>query len=99
MKEFCNAPDVIYLICTPTLAVSGTKLFYFLHCRVFVSVCCGPCHASHIMSSCAFHLHTRPSHASEHFPRCPFCILALLCPPVVLSTSFRVWVLNVFGLD
>ena len=26
-----------------------------------------PCHASHIMSSCAFHLHTCSSHASEHF--------------------------------
>ena len=57
------------------------------------------CHASHIMSSCALHLHTCSSHASEHFLRCPFCILALLCPPVSLSTSFRVRVLNVFGLD
>ena len=26
-----------------------------------------PCHASHIMSSCASHLHTCSSHASEHF--------------------------------
>ena len=26
----CNTPDMIYLICTPTLAVSGVKLFYFL---------------------------------------------------------------------
>ena len=26
----CNTPDVTYLICTPTLAVSGAKLFYFL---------------------------------------------------------------------
>ena len=25
----CNTPDVIYLICNPTLAVSGAKLFYF----------------------------------------------------------------------
>ena len=40
------------------------------------------CHASHIMSSCAFHLHTCSSHASEHFPRCPFCNPALLSPPV-----------------
>ena len=57
------------------------------------------CHASHIMSSCALHLHTCSSHASEHFPRCPFCIPALPCPPVSLYTSFRVRVLNVFGLD
>ena len=44
------------------------------------------CHASHIMSSCAFHLHTCPPHASEHFPRCLFCIPALRSPPVVIST-------------
>ena len=47
------------------------------------------------MSSCAFHLHTCSSHASEHFPRCP----ALLRHPVSLSTSFRVWGLNISGLD
>ena len=57
------------------------------------------CHALHIMSSCAFHLHTCSSHASEHFPRCPFCNPALLCHPVPLSSSFRVRVLNIFGLD
>ena len=35
-----------------------------------------------IMSSCAnFILHTCSSHASEPFPRCPFCNPALLCPP------------------
>ena len=99
MVECCNTPDVIYLICTPTLAVSGAKLFYFPRVRVFVSVCCCRCHASHIMSSCALHLHTCSSHASEHFPRCPFCIPALLSPPVPLSTSFRVWGLNISGLD
>ena len=44
------------------------------------------CHASHIMSSCALHLHTCSSHAFEHFPRCPFCIPALRSPPVVIST-------------
>ena len=44
------------------------------------------CHALHIMSSCALHWHTCSSHASEHFPRCPFCIPALRSPPVVIST-------------
>ena len=57
------------------------------------------CHALHIMSSCAFHLHTCSSHASEHFPRCPFCNPAPLCHPVSLSTSFRMRVLKFFGLD
>ena len=66
---------------------------------VLSSCCFCPCHASHIMSTCASHLHTCSSHASEHFPRCPFCNPALLCHPVSLSTSFRVCVLNVFGLD
>ena len=57
------------------------------------------CHALHIMSSRAFHLHTCSSHASEHFPRCLFCNLALLCHPVSPFTSFRVQALNVFELD
>ena len=99
MVECCNTPDVTFPICTPTLAVSGVKLYLFPRVRVFVSVCCYHCHASHIMSSCALHLHTCSSHASEHFPRCPFCIPALLCPPVSLSTYFCVRVLNVLGLD
>ena len=97
--ECCNTPDVIYLICIPTLAISGTKLFYFPQVRLFISVCCCLCHASHIMSSCALHLHTCSSDASEHFPRCPLCIPALLSPLVPLSTSFRVWGLNISGLD
>src|SRR3954468_4139239 len=42
--------------------------------------------AFHIMSSCASHSHTCSSHASEHFPCCPFCIPALRSPPVVLFT-------------
>ena len=53
----------------------------FPRCRVFVLMCFYLCHASHIMSSCASHLHTCSSHASELFPRCPFCNPALLCPP------------------
>ena len=57
------------------------------------------CHALHIMSSCAFHLHICSSHASELFPRCPFCNPALLCHSVSLSTSCHVQVLNVSRLD
>ena len=55
--------------------------------------------AFHIMSSCASHLHTCSSHASEHFPRCPFCNLALLCPPAPPFASFCVRVLNILGMD
>ena len=86
-------------ICTPTLAVSGVKLYLFSRVRIFVSMCSFLCHTSHIMSSCALHLHTCSSHAFEHFPRCPFCIPALRSPPVVLSTSFHVWGLNIAGSD
>src|SRR4051812_36223195 len=53
--------------------------------------------AFHIMSSCASHLHTCSSHASEHFPRCPFCNPALLCHPAPPFTYFRVRVLNFLG--
>ena len=50
------------------------KLFYFL--RVLLSLSCIlSCHHVHLI------LHTCSSHASEHFPRCPFCNPALLCPP------------------
>ena len=84
--ECCNTPYVTCHICIPTLAVSGVKLYLFPRVRAFVSMCCFLCHASHIMSSCAFHLHTCSSHASEHFSRCPFCIPALRSPLVVLST-------------
>ena len=82
----CNTPDVTFPICTPTLAVSGVKLYLFSRVWVFFSVCCCRCHASHIMSSCALHLHTCSSHAFEHLPRFPFCIPALRSPPVAISS-------------
>ena len=62
------------------------QVIFISRVRVFVSVCCFRFHASHIMSSCALHSHTCSSHASDHFLRCPFCILALLSPPVVISS-------------
>src|SRR3954469_7153194 len=55
--------------------------------------------AFHIMSSCASHSHTCSSHASEHFPRCPFCNQALLRPPASPFTYFRVRLLNILGMD
>ena len=57
-------------------------------------------HVMHIISCHHVHfiLHTRSSHASEHFPRCPFCNLTLLCPPAPPFASFRVRVLNILGM-
>ena len=94
----CNTLDVTTLFVFQflpflVLSYSISSLLGFCLC-VFCL-----CHASHIMPSCALHLHTCLSHAFEHFPRCPFCISVLLCHPVSLSTSFRVRVLNVFGSD
>ena len=45
-------------------------ILYFVHVMHIIS-----CHHVHLI------LHTCSSHASEHFPRCPFCNPALLCPP------------------
>ena len=81
----CNAPR-------PMCQVSSSySLWLPCHFRA--------CNAFHIMSSCASHFHMCSSHASEHFPRCPFCDPALLCPPASPFASFRVRVLNVLGLD
>ena len=46
------------------------------------------CHAFHIMSSSASHLHTCSFHASEHFPRCPFCNPTLPRAPAHPSCLF-----------
>ena len=83
MVECCNTPDVTshicnssschFRLCVMTFPPWSGVVFRFAFCS---------CHASHIMSSCALHLHTCSSHASEHFPRCPFCNPALLSPPV-----------------
>ena len=60
----CNAPR-------PMCQVSS-NYSWLLPCLLLA------CHAFLIMSSCASHLHTCSSHASEHFPRYPFCNPALL---------------------
>ena len=74
------------------------KLFLFSSSSGFCLRVLLPCHASHIMSSCALHLHTCSSHASEHFPRRPFCIPPLLSPPVVLSTFLSCVGVKHFGI-
>ena len=68
---------------TPTLAISVDVICYFLRGWVFVFcfVFCS-CLAFHLIASCALHLHTCSSQASEHFARCPFCNPALPPPPV-----------------
>src|SRR3954467_6614520 len=71
-----------------------------LPCHV-LACCTLPCHHLHFISCHLVHLmlHTCSAHASEHFPRCPFCNPALLCPPAPPFASFRVRVLNCLGMD
>ena len=100
MVECCNTPHV-------TCHIRNSDSCHFRLCDMFFPPLSGFvfrfvfCHVMHfhIMSSCALHSHTCSSHASEHFPRCPFFNPALLSPPVALSTSFHVWGLNISGLD
>ena len=87
MVECCNTPHVTFQICNPNSCHFRLCVMIFPPWSGFFFrfVFCS-CHAFHIMSSCALHLHTCSSHASEHLPRCPFRIRALLSPSVVLST-------------
>ena len=77
---------MIYPICTPTLAVSGVKLYLFLGfgslspCVVVVVMHLISCHHVHCICIRVHLMH------SSFFPRCPFCIPALRSPPVVIST-------------
>ena len=98
MVECCNTPDVIYLIWVRTLAFSGTKLCYFIVVG-FLSSCCFCLCASHIISSCSSHLHTCSSHVSEHFPIVRFAFRCFVLLRWSFLPFFRVWALNISGLD
>ena len=86
-------------ICTPTLAISGVKLLYFLGFG-FLSPCVCP-FVMHLISCHHVHcicIRVRLMHSSI-FPVVRFAFrrsYVIRRPPF---TSFRVWVLNVFGLD
>ena len=62
----CNAPDSMRQV---SASYSPSLPCHLLACFIL------SCHHVH------FILHTCSSHASEPFPRCPFCNPALLCPP------------------
>ena len=59
------------------------------------------CHVMHfhIMSSCASHLHSCSSHASELFPRCPFAIRHSHMHRRTPLVFFHVRVSNFFRMD
>ena len=66
VEECCNAPDSMRQV---SASYSPSLPCHLLAC------CILPCHHVHLI------LHTCSPHASDHFPRSPFCNLALLCPP------------------
>ena len=77
--HICNSNSCHFRLCVMVFPSWSGFVFRF----AFYS-----CHASHIMSSCASHLHTCSSHASEHFPHCPFCNPTLPHAPVHPSGLF-----------
>ena len=85
----CNTPDVTFHICNSNSCHFRLCVMIFPSWSGFVfhfAFC--SCHASHITSSCASHLHTCSSHAPEHFPRCPFCNPTLPHAPAHPSCLF-----------
>ena len=99
MVECCNTPDVIYLICIPTLAVFGTKLFYFLGfgflspCVFVVVMHLISCH--HVHCIC---IRVRLMHSSI-FPVVRFAFRRFVLLRWAFLPFFRVWGLNISGLD
>ena len=97
--ECCNAPDVTFPICTPTLAVSGVKLYLFLGfgslspCVVFVFMHLIPCH--HVHCIC---IHVHLMHSSI-FPVVRFTFRRFVLLRWLFLAFFRVWGLNISGLD
>ena len=98
MVEYCNTPAVAFHLCNSNSCRFWPNLFYFP--RVRVSVSCAflslSCISYHVMMCIAF---------AYVFVSCirafsPLSVLHSGAPMSsgVLSTSFRVWVLNVFKL-
>jgi hypothetical protein len=95
----CNTPDVIYLICIPTLAVSGLSYFIFLGFG-FLSLCVVAflmhlisCHHVHriCIRVCLMH----PS----IFPVVRFAFRRFVLLRWPFLPFSRVWGLNISGLD
>ena len=99
MVECCNAPDITFPICTLTLAVSGVKLFDFLRfgslssCVVIVVMHLISCH--HVHCIC---ISVRLMHPS-FFPVVRFAFRRFVLPRWSFLPFFRVWGLNISGLD
>ena len=93
--SICNAPDTTFHICNSDSCLfrRGVVRFPSWLGFVFVLLLSMSCISYHVIMCIAFPYMV--SHASEHFPRCPFCNLTLLCPPAPPFASFRERVLNI----
>ena len=94
-----NTPDMIYLICNPTLAVSGLKLFYFLGfgflCLHVVIVVMHLISCHHVHCIC---IRVHLMHPSI-FPVVRFAFRRSVLLRWLFLPFFRVWGLNISGLD
>ena len=98
LDDVCNTPDMFFLICNPTLAVSDVKLFYFLGfgflslCVVIIVMHLISCHDVHCIC-----IRVRLMHSSI------FPVVCFAFRRSVLWWSFlpffRVWGLNISRLD
>ena len=97
--ECCKTPDAIYLICTPTLVVSGAKLFYFLGfgslspCVVVIVMHLISCHHVHCICIRVHLMH------QSIFPVVRFAFRRSVLLRWSFLPFFRVWGLNISGLD
>ena len=95
----CNTLDVTFPICTPTLVVSSVKLFYFLRfgflssCVVVIVMHLISCH--HVHCIC---IRVRLMHPSI-FPVVRFAFRRFILLRWSFLALFRVWGLNISGLD
>ena len=98
MVECCNTPDVIFPICTPTLAVSGVKLYLFPRVRVL-----SPCVVFFVMHPISRHhvhcicIHVHLMHSSI-FPVVRFAFRRFVLLRWSFLPFFLVWGLNISGL-
>ena len=99
MVECCNTPDVTFPIYTPTLVISGVKLIYFLGfgslspCVVFVVMHLISCHHVHCICIRDHLIH------SSIFPVVRFAFRHFVLLRWPFLAFFRVWELNISGLD
>ena len=99
MVECCNTPDMIFPICTPTLSVSGVKLFYFLGfgffslCVVIVVMHLILCHHVHCICICVYLMH------SSIFSVVRFAFRRSVLLRWSFLPFFCVWGLKISGLD